>query len=51
MKWLMATQQEEKSAQIKEKDGDYMAALNLYLKAGLCVRAARYKLFLFMMKK
>lgn len=41
MKWLLATQQEEKAAEIKEKNGDVMAALNLYLKAGLSVHAAR----------
>lgn len=41
MKWLMASQQEAKAAEIKEKDGDYTAALNLYLKAGLSVHAAR----------
>ena len=41
MKWLMATQQEEKAAEIKERNGDITAALNLYLKAGLPVHAVR----------
>lgn len=41
MKWLLTTQQEEKAAEIKEKSGDPVAALNLYLKAGLSIPAAR----------
>ncbi|XP_064625451.1 intraflagellar transport protein 172 homolog [Lineus longissimus] len=39
--WLMETGQEEKAGEVKERDGDYMAAINLYLKAGLPARAAR----------
>lgn len=41
MKWLMATQQEEKAAEIKERNGDVTTALNLYLKAGLPVHAVK----------
>ena len=37
----METGQEEKAGEVKERDGDYMAAINLYLKAGLPARAAR----------
>jgi intraflagellar transport protein 172 len=39
--WLMETGQEEKAGEVKERDGDYMAAINLYLMAGLPARAAR----------
>ncbi|CAH1772611.1 unnamed protein product [Owenia fusiformis] len=39
--WLMETNQEEAAGEMKEKEGDYMAALALYMKAGLPARAAR----------
>ncbi|BFY99323.1 hypothetical protein BsWGS_02362 [Bradybaena similaris] len=39
--WLMETGQEEAAAELKEREGDYMAAINLYMKAGLPARAAR----------
>ena len=39
--WLMDTGQEEKAGEVKERDGDHMAAINLYMKAGLPARAAR----------
>lgn len=42
MKWLMETKQEERAGELKEKDGDYDAALSLYLKAGLPTRASRW---------
>ena len=42
MKWLMETKQEERAGELKEKDGDYDAALSLYLKAGLPKRASRW---------
>ena len=39
--WLMDTNQEGKAGELKERDGDYMAAINLYMKAGMPARAAR----------
>ena len=39
-KWLLETGQEEKAAEVKERDGDYAAAINLYLKGKLPARAA-----------
>ena len=39
--WLMDTNQEGKAGELKEDEGDYNAAINLYLKAGLPARAAR----------
>lgn len=38
--WLLSTNQEEKAAEVKEKDGDYKEAINLYLKGKLPARAA-----------
>ena len=37
----MDTHQEGKAAEVKEQEGDDMAAINLYMKAGLAARAAR----------
>jgi intraflagellar transport protein 172 len=42
MKWLMDTKQEEKAGELKEKDGDYSTALNLYLKANFPTKASRW---------
>jgi len=39
--WLMDTHQEGKAGELKEQEGDDMAAINLYMKAGLPARAAR----------
>ncbi|KAK3091661.1 hypothetical protein FSP39_021624, partial [Pinctada imbricata] len=39
--WLINTGQEEKAGETKEKEDDHLAAINLYLKAGLPARAAR----------
>ena len=39
--WLMDTNQEGKAGEAKEKEGDFMAAINLYMKAGMPARAAR----------
>ncbi|XP_078598147.1 intraflagellar transport protein 172 homolog [Branchiostoma floridae x Branchiostoma japonicum] len=39
--WLMDTNQEEKAGEVKENEGDYIAAINLYMKAGLPAKAAR----------
>ncbi|KAL7872215.1 hypothetical protein SRHO_G00071980 [Serrasalmus rhombeus] len=38
--WLMETNQNEKAGEVKESEGDYMGAVNLYLKAGLPAKAA-----------
>ena len=40
-RWLMDTNQEEKAGHMKEEEGEYMEALNLYLKAGMPTRASR----------
>ncbi len=37
----MDTNQEGKAGEVKEREGDYMAAINLYMKAGMPARAAR----------
>ncbi|XP_070555163.1 intraflagellar transport protein 172 homolog [Ptychodera flava] len=39
--WLMDSGQEEKAGEMKENEGDYHAAINLYMKAGMPSRAAR----------
>lgn len=39
--WLMETGQEEQAGEVKEREGDYIAAISLYMKAGLPARAAR----------
>ena len=39
--WLMDTNQEGKAGELKEREMDNMAALNLYMKAGMPARAAR----------
>lgn len=39
--WLLQTAQEDKAAAVKEKEGDYLTAINLYLKGGLAARAAQ----------
>ncbi|KAK7792281.1 hypothetical protein R5R35_013312 [Gryllus longicercus] len=41
MQWLLDTNQEEKAGEMKEHEGDYNAAFNLYLKANLPSRASR----------
>lgn len=38
--WLLETNQEEKAAEVKEVEGDYNQAIDLYLKGGLPARAA-----------
>ena len=37
----MDTNQEGKAGEMKEREGDFMAAINLYMKAGMPARAAR----------
>ncbi|XP_067032279.1 intraflagellar transport protein 172 homolog isoform X2 [Acropora muricata] len=39
--WLSETAQEEKAGEVKEREGNYSEAVNLYLKAGLPAKAAR----------
>ena len=38
--WLLQTNQEAKAAEVKEKEGDYVTAINLYLKGALPAKAA-----------
>mmetsp|Transcript_26109 Transcript_26109/g.57041 ORF Transcript_26109/g.57041 Transcript_26109/m.57041 type:complete len:1764 (+) Transcript_26109:195-5486(+) len=40
-KWLLETAQEEKAGLVKEREGDYLGAISLYLKGGLPARAAQ----------
>uniref|UniRef100_A0A1A8U1D0 Intraflagellar transport protein 172 homolog n=1 Tax=Nothobranchius furzeri TaxID=105023 RepID=A0A1A8U1D0_NOTFU len=39
--WLTETGQHDKAGEVKEGQGDYQGAINLYLKAGLPTKAAR----------
>uniref|UniRef100_A0A3P8SZX4 Intraflagellar transport protein 172 homolog n=1 Tax=Amphiprion percula TaxID=161767 RepID=A0A3P8SZX4_AMPPE len=39
--WLTETGQDEKAGEVKESEGDFQGAINLYLKAGLPAKAAR----------
>ena len=38
--WLLETNQEAKAAEVKEREGDYVTAIQLYLKGGLPAKAA-----------
>lgn len=38
--WLLETNQEPKAAELKEREGDHITAINLYLKGGLPAKAA-----------
>lgn len=38
--WLIETKQNEKAGEMKESEGDYVGAVNFYLKAGLPAKAA-----------
>jgi len=40
LQWLTETGQEEKAAELKEREGDLVTAVHLYLKGGLPARAA-----------
>lgn len=42
--WLTETAQDEKAGEVKEREGDFQGAINLYLKAGLPAKAARLAL-------
>lgn len=39
--WLIETKQYEKAGELKESEGNYVEAVNVYLKAGLPAKAAR----------
>ncbi|KAM4529832.1 intraflagellar transport protein 172 homolog [Fundulus diaphanus] len=39
--WLTDTGQDERAGEVKESEGDFQGAINLYLKAGLPAKAAR----------
>lgn len=41
LQWLLETGQEEQAGAVKEREGDYLAAIGLYLKGGLPGRAAQ----------
>lgn len=38
--WLLDTNQEEKAGEVKENEGDFLGAIQLYLKGGLPARAS-----------
>ncbi|XP_005948489.1 intraflagellar transport protein 172 homolog [Haplochromis burtoni] len=40
-RWLMETGQEDRAGEVRESEGDFQGAINLYLKAGLPAKAAR----------
>jgi len=40
IQWLLETNQESKAAEVKEREGDYISAIQLYLKGGLPAKAA-----------
>lgn len=44
LQYLMKSGQEEKAGEVKENNGEYMEAINMYMKANLPVRAARLAL-------
>jgi len=40
LQWLLSTQQEEKAGELQEIDGDYVRAIELYLRGGMAAKAA-----------
>ena len=40
IQWLLQTNQEAKAAEVKEREGDYLTAIDLYLRGGLPAKAA-----------
>ncbi|CAK0863800.1 unnamed protein product, partial [Prorocentrum cordatum] len=40
LQWLMSTQQEEKAGALQEQEGDYVRAIELYLRGGMAAKAA-----------
>lgn len=39
--WLLDTRQEEKAGEAREREGDLLSAITLYMKAGLPAKAAK----------
>lgn len=39
--WFLETRQEDKAGEMREKDGLYLEAIEMYLKAGMPARAAK----------
>ena len=39
--WLLETGQEEEAGRVKERDGDFVGAINLFMQGGLPARAAQ----------
>jgi len=40
LQWLLSTQQEEKAGELQEAEGDYVRAIELYLRGGMAAKAA-----------
>lgn len=40
LQWLLSTQQEEKAGELQEQEGDYVRAIDLYLRGGMAAKAA-----------
>lgn len=40
LQWLLSTQQEEKAGALQEAEGDYVRAIELYLRGGMAAKAA-----------
>eukprot|EP00929_Paragymnodinium_shiwhaense_P046199 TRINITY_DN2351_c0_g1_i1.p1 TRINITY_DN2351_c0_g1~~TRINITY_DN2351_c0_g1_i1.p1 ORF type:complete len:1763 (+),score=565.99 TRINITY_DN2351_c0_g1_i1:153-5441(+) len=40
LQWLLSTQQEEKAGTLQEQEGDFVRAIEYYLKAGMAAKAA-----------
>merc|ERR1719453_2776942 len=40
LQWLLSTQQEEKAGELYEQEGDYVKAIELYLRGGMAAKAA-----------
>merc|ERR1719181_1035913 len=40
LQWLLSTQQEEKAGTLQEQEGDYVRAIELYLRGGIAAKAA-----------
>ncbi len=39
--WLLDTRQEEKAGEVREREGDLLSAITLYMKAGLPAKASK----------
>jgi len=40
LQWLLSTQQEEKAGELQEQEGEYVRAIELYLRGGMAAKAA-----------